>query len=210
MNTFPITITAFRCVPSHASDPLATGQTVETPGRWNTSDFPALYTFLTPGLAEQWVEACTASLGVTTADIAAAFLPDMLVLNCSLSTVTDLTPVCSLLEVGLPATYPDGYRTTAAYPNTQAIGAQLFTTGCEALLVRSATAPVWTDDGRSATELVIFAEPARCVEVIDRIPYSRWATIDSWPRHYLLDQPTSASFRSDSGHSTSFRDKEST
>ncbi len=210
MNTFPITITAFGCVPFHASDPLATGQTVETPGRWNPSEFPALYTFLTPGLAAQWVDACTASLGVSTTDIAPAFLPDMLVLNCSLSTVGDLTSACSLLEVGLPATYPDGYRTTAAYPNTQPIGAQLFTTGCEALLVRSATAPVWTDDDRSATELVIFAEPARCVGVIDRIPYSRWTTIDSWPRHYLLDQPTSASFRSDSGHSTSSRDKEST
>lgn len=210
MNTVSITITTFRCVPSDTWEPLATAQTVETPGRWNTSGFPALYTFLTPGLAAHWVDACIASLGVSTADIAPAFLPDMLVLNCSLSTVGDLTPASSLYQVGLPATYPEGYRTTAAYPYTQPIGAQLFTTGCEALLVRSATAPVWIDNDRSATELVIFAEPARCIEVIDRIPYSRWTTIDSWPRHYLLDQPTSASFRPDSGPSTSSRDKEIT
>ena len=110
----------------------------------------------------------------------------------------------------MPATYPEGYRTVAAYPNTQPIGAQLFATGCEALLVRSATSPVWTDHDRSATELVIFSDPARCVKVIDRIPYSRWTAIDSWPRHYLLDQPTSASFRSGSGRPTSFRDKEIT
>jgi hypothetical protein len=208
VNTFPITITAFRCVPSLATDPLATGQTVDTPGRWNTQEVPALYTFLTPSLAGQWIDVCTASLGVSTVDITPAFLPDMLVLNCSLRSVGDLTPVGSLYEVGLPETYPEGYRTVAAYPNTQPIAAQLFATGCEALLVRSATAPVWTDHDRSATELVIFADPARCVKVIDRIPYSRWTAIDSWPRQYLLDQPTSASFGADSDHSTSSRDKE--
>lgn len=75
MNTFPLTITAFRCVPNGITDALATTQTLETPGRWNTSEFSALYTFLTPGLVDQWVDTQYAtSFDMTMADIAPAVM----------------------------------------------------------------------------------------------------------------------------------------
>jgi RES domain-containing protein len=209
MNTFPLTITAFRCVPNGITDALATTQTLETPGRWNTSEFSALYTFLTPGLVDQWVDTQYAtSFDMTMADIAPASVPDLLVLNCSLATVVDLTSAASLNAVGLPSSYPDGYQTNTAYSTTQPIGTQLFATGCDGLLVRSATASIGTEQNRGSTELVIFANPADCVTILDRIPYSRWSTIDTWPDEFKLDKPVTASLAPEWQHRSRFREEE--
>lgn len=174
MNFTPFATAAFRCVPHSTTEPLATLQSLEFPGRWNTSTVPGFYTFLSVNLAQTWVEDHIPALGPNLDDLTPEVLPDLLRLDCTPQRVADLTTVASLEEVGLPANYPEGFYLTSTYPVTQAISEQLYNSGCDGILVRSASAGAWTGQLVYEAELVLIGELTTSVVVLERLPYPRW------------------------------------
>jgi hypothetical protein len=149
----PLNTTTVRCIPSYSTEPLAIAQTVESPGRWNTAAFPVLYTFVDAPLARAWAGYHIASNGLTLEDLPPEYQSDLVILNCSLANVVNLTTAEALEEAGLSNVYPDGYGTDT-YPETQLIAERLRVMGHDALLVRSASATFLSESETSGLELV--------------------------------------------------------
>src|SRR5713226_410482 len=135
----------FRCIPHSSTEPLSTVSSLQYGGRWNSPEsFPVLYTFLNRNLARTWVEARFNRDGVALTDAQPEILPDLLVLECDIEPLADLTSDAGLEAVGLPDTYPKGFETEAAYGITRRIGTQIFNERAQGILTRSATAPTWS------------------------------------------------------------------
>lgn len=167
--------TVFRCIPSSSTTPLSSSYSVTYGGRWNASGtYPVLYTFLSQNLAATWYYNTLTSAGLTINEVQPEQLPDLIVLNCDLSNVADLTTDEGLSEVGLPAEYPEGFRGQEAWVTTQPIGATVYHSGHTSILTRSASAPSWEGSMVNWAELAIFADHAPEPELVDRINHEDW------------------------------------
>jgi hypothetical protein len=67
-----------------------------------------MYTFLSQVLARTWWFSTLTSVGLLINEVQPERLPDLIVLNCEVDNVADLTVDAGLAEVGLPPTYPMG------------------------------------------------------------------------------------------------------
>src|SRR5712691_5273972 len=91
--------TVYRCIPNSSDAPLSTEYTVRDGGRWNAPGaHPVMYTFLSQTLARSWVEASLASVALTLNDAQPDKLPDLLLLECELENVANLTTNEGLME----------------------------------------------------------------------------------------------------------------
>jgi len=164
----------FRCVPHGTKEPLDTSYSLGG-GRWNApGTFQVLYTFLSVDLARTWAQQQLANVGATPDNTQPERLPDLVVIDCNLTAIADLTRPAGLSSVGLPTTYPVGYETQAAWTVTQPIGAALYNQGTPGLLARSATAKAWDGETSSWAELAIFPDHAPPQVLVDRLPYTAW------------------------------------
>jgi len=125
-------------------------------------------------LARTWVEARLTRGGVALNEIQPEALPDLLVLECKLEKIADLTSDAGLEEVGLPTTYPRGFETEAAYSTTCPIGVQIYNAGLQGIITRSATATKWEGPIANWGEIAIFTDYAPIPILVERQSYERW------------------------------------
>lgn len=167
--------TVFRCIPSASTTPLSSTYSVTYGGRWNAAGtYPVLYTFLSQNLASTWYYSSLTSAGLTINEVQPEQLPDLIVLNCNLDNVADLTTDEGLSEVGLPATYPEGFRGREAWVTTQPIGTTIYNSGNTSILTRSASASSWEGSMVDWAELAVFTEQATEPELVERISPEDW------------------------------------
>jgi len=166
--------TLYRCVPASSVDPMSVTFSLRG-GRWNPpGTFAVLYTFLSASLARTFIRTQWAKAGTAIEDLQPQALPDLLVLNCSVTGLTDITTPTGLQNVGLPAMYPVGFESEASWPVTQQIGVRLHGSGSAGVLTRSATATTWTGPQENWAEIAIFPDNAPLPTLTERIPAERW------------------------------------
>jgi hypothetical protein len=113
-------------------------------------------------------------VGLTLNEVAPERLPDLVVIDCDLPNVADLTEPSGLAEMGLPDSYPEGFRATTAYAVTQPIGVTIHTAGHTSILARSASAVDFSRPIPDWAELAIFTDQAPSPEMIDRLSWKAW------------------------------------
>ena len=175
INTFSFDGTLFRCVlPSH-NEPLNSTYSQVSGGRWNPAgSFPVLYTFTSPQSANYWIETRWASLGFTWEEVAPERLPDLAVVTVQLEALADVATDAGLQFFGLPATYPVGFETPAAYAVTRPIGVEIHARQVAGLVTRSATARRWQGPIINWGEVAIFTEYASPPTLVERLSYLKW------------------------------------
>jgi hypothetical protein len=133
-----------------------------------------MYTFLSQVLARTWFFDTLASVNMTVNEVQPDALPDLVVLDCDLDNVADLTGAVGLSEVGLPTTYPEGFRGSASWVVTQPIGAAIYSSGHTSILTRSCTATEWDGSIVNWAELAIFTEHAPEPVMVERVSSGDW------------------------------------
>ncbi len=166
--------TVYRCVPAASTDPMSVSFSLGG-GRWNPpGTFPVFYTFLSQSLARTWIRAQWTKAGTLMEDLQPQALPDLLILNCNVTGLVDLTQPMGLRDVGLPDTYPVGFESDASWVTTQRIGVTLHAAGSPGILTRSATATSWTGPMENWAEIAFFPERTTLPTFTERIPAERW------------------------------------
>jgi len=133
-----------------------------------------MYTFMSQTLARTWWFNTLTSAGLTMNDVQPERLPDLIVLDCDFDNVADLSVDVGLSEMGLPTTYPNGFRGSDSYVVTQPVGAAIYESGHTSVLTRSASATTWEEPMFNWAELAIFTEQAPEPVLVDRISYGDW------------------------------------
>lgn len=151
----------FRVIRAKYSNPLDPSYGRSGGGRWNAPhSFDVLYTCCSLSVARAVAFDRLRQVSIELEDLAASERPELVSLTWSGSAVY-LTTNDDLSAVGLPAYYPFG----AEHGHTQPLGAQWYTQGQEAVVVRSASLARggftgWTGDHRHWSELAIFVDNA--------------------------------------------------
>lgn len=172
--TYDFTGNLFRLIPHGSNEPLSTTYSLAG-GRWNPSNsFEVMYTFTNTTTARQYMGAIEEETGQPWVDVAPELQPDLLILDWTVSSLTDLATNEGLAVYNLPSTYPAGFEGVAGWPRAQPIGAAIHSTSAAGLVARSATAGNFSGDPIKWAEVAVFPERASTPTLVHRMSFEEW------------------------------------
>jgi RES domain len=174
--TFDFSGNLFRLIPHSSAEPLATHYSVGG-GRWNPPNaFQAMYTFADTTTARHYMAAREVEAAFSWLEVTPEQQPDLLVLDWTISELTDLATDAGLAVYNLPTTYPIGFTGMVSWARTQPIGAAIHNTASTGLVTRSASVTDFSGPEITWAELALFPERIPSPTVVQRVAFDDWYT----------------------------------